>query len=565
MRPPRRRPEPADASVPSAAATATIHRLRAQLQTERALLRQAQGDLQLAARRFRSVFDQQFQFMVILSPQGHVTEISEQLALREGAVPADQIIGRLFWETVWWDHVPEANTLWPARLKQAALADGPLLNEDVFNSSSGEMRVASAAITAVKNAAGEVDCFVVQATDITDTRRAERQRQVLEAQLRETHKLQAIGTLAGGIAHDFNNILGAILGNLALAQQDIDAAHPAQARLAQIRQAGGRARSLVQQILAFSRRQPHDLVVQPLQPVLEETIALLRTTLPASVTIELRLSDEPLWVNADATQIQQVLMNLCTNASFAVGQTLGRIEVGLEHLTLPERLEPLAVQGPPGDNAHLWVRDDGIGMDEATRARIFEPFCTTRGAAEGTGLGLSVVHGIVAEHGGAITVESMPGKGSVFHVVLPLAVGAADTAPVAGRAAPEPHGAGQHVLYVDDDQMMVVMVQGLLQGAGYRVTTCRSALSAVTALREDPGAFDVVVTDFNMPGGSGLDVARAVRALRPGLPVVISSGYLTEELRSTAARAGVRRLLQKENTVEELCALLREVLAEPGA
>jgi PAS domain S-box-containing protein len=551
--------------VPSAAATATIRRLRAQLHTERALLRQAQAELQLAAQRFRSVFDQQFQFMVILSPQGHVTEISEQLALRDGAVPSEQIIGRLFWETVWWEHVPEASAIWPERLKQAALANGPLLNEDVFNSSSGEMRVASAAITAVKNAAGEVDCFVVQATDITDHRRAESKRQLLEAQLRETHKMQAIGTLAGGIAHDFNNILGAILGNLALAQQDIGPEHPAQARLAQVRQAGARARSLVQQILAFSRRQPHDLVVQPLQPVLEETIALLRNTLPASVTIELRLSDEPLWVNADATQIQQVLMNLCTNASFAVGQALGRIEVGLEHLALPERLEPSAVQGPPGDNAHLWVRDNGIGMDEATRARIFEPFFTTRGSAEGTGLGLSVVHGIVAEHGGAITVESTPGKGSVFHVVLPLAAGAEDAPPAAAGAAPLPRGTGQHVLYVDDDEMMVVMVRGLLQAAGYRVSTCRSALSAVASLREEPGAFDIVVTDFNMPGGSGLEVARAVRALRPELPVVISSGYLGEELRAAAAQAGVRHLLQKENTVEELCALLREVLAKPGA
>ncbi|MEO8057585.1 MAG: ATP-binding protein [Burkholderiales bacterium] len=564
MRPPRRRPEPADVSAPSAAATATIRRLRAQLHTERAALRQAHADLQLAAQRFRSVFDRQFQFMVILSPQGRVTEVNEQLALREGAVPADQIIGRLFWETVWWHNVPEAHTLWPERLRLAALSDGPVLNEDVFNSSAGEMRVAAAAITAVKNAAGEVDCFVVQATDITETRRAERQRRVLEAQLRETHKMQAIGTLAGGIAHDFNNILGAILGNLALAQQDIETGHPAQARLAQIRQAGARARSLVQQILAFSRRQPHDLLVQPLQPILEETIALLRNTLPASVSIDLRLCAEPLWVNADATRIQQVLMNLCTNAAFAVGAAVGRIEVGLEHLALPERLEPLAVQGPPGDNAHLWVRDNGIGMDEATRARIFEPFFTTRGASEGTGLGLSVVHGIVAEYGGAITVESSPGRGSVFHVVLPLAASTEDPPSAAASGTPQPRGTGQHVLYVDDDEMMVVMVQGLLQSAGYRVGICRSALAAVVLLREDPGAFDIVVTDFNMPGGSGLEVARAVRALRPGLPVVISSGYLPEELRSAAAQAGVRHLLQKENTVEELCGLLREVLENPA-
>ncbi len=539
---------------------ATIRRLRTQLHTERAFLRQARGELHVAAQRFRSVFDQQFQFMVILSPQGHVTEISEQLTLRDGAVPADQIIGRLFWETVWWQNVPDAHTLWPERLKRAALADGPLLNEDVFNSSSGERRVAAAAITAVKNAAGEVDCFVVQATDITDSRRAEIQRQVLEAQLRETHKMQAIGTLAGGIAHDFNNILGAILGNLELARQDLGPGHPAQARLAQIRQAGGRARSLVQQILAFSRRQPHDLVVQPLQPVLEETIALLRTTLPVGVSIDLRLSEAPLWVNADATQIQQVVMNLCTNASFAVRQVAGRIEVGLEHLSPPERLGADGVQGPSGDCAHLWVRDNGVGMDEATQARIFEPFFTTRTTAEGTGLGLSVVHGIVAEHGGAITVDSVPGEGSVFHVLLPLAARAEDAPPAPSNGAVPPRGEGQHVLYVDDDDMMLVVVQGLLQNAGYRVSICRDALTAVASLREDPAGFDIVVTDYNMPGGSGIEVARAARAIRPGLPVVISSGYLSEELRAAAASAGVQHLLQKENTVEELCGLLRQVL-----
>ena len=564
MRSTRRRSPPSDASVPSAAASATIRRLRTQLRTERASLRQARDAHQLAEQRFRSVFDQQFQFMVILSPQGHVVEISEQLLLRDGAVPADQIIGRLFWETVWWESVPEARTIWPERLKQAALADGPLLNEDVFNSSSGEERVASAAIMAVKNAAGEVDCFVVQATDITDSRRAERQRQVLEAQLRETHKLQAIGTLAGGIAHDFNNILGAILGNLALAQQEIEPGHAAQARLEQVRKAGGRARSLVQQILAFSRRQPHDLVVQPLQPVLEETIALLRTTLPASVVLEARLSPEPLWVNADATQIQQVLMNLCTNAAFAVRQVVGRLEVGLEHLTLPQHPTPPAVPGPSGDCAHLWVRDNGVGMDDATRARIFEPFFTTRGAAEGTGLGLSVVHGIVAEHGGSITVESAPGMGSVFRVLLPLAAHSDDTleAPRPGMFAPR--GEGQHVLYVDDDEMMVVMVRGLLESAGYRVSTCHNALGAVTSLREAPASFDVVVTDYNMPQTSGLEVARAARAIRPDLPVIISSGYLSEELRAAAARVGVRHLLQKENTVEELCGLLRQALTKDG-
>ena len=555
----------------SAPVTTLVRRLTDELAKARngqrrtqARLHEARAALRLSEQRFRSVFNQQFQFMVILSPQGHVLEISEQLLLHDNVVPAEQLIGRLFWETVWWAHVPEMRAVWPERLRQAALATGPLLSEDAFNSSTGEMRVASAAITAVRNAAGEVDCFVVQGSDITDQKRTEGERHRLELELREAHKMRAIGTLAGGIAHDFNNIIGAILGNLALAQQDIGPGHAAHARLLQVRKAGGRARDLVQQILAFSRHQPNELVTQPLRPVVEETLAMLRPTLPAGVVLTPHFSELPLWVKADATQVQQVLMNLCLNAAHALGPPGGRIDVGLEPMATVPPGGPAGDDAAPNGHAHLWVRDHGCGMDAATLARIFEPFFTTRQASEGTGLGLSVAHGIVAEHGGSISVESVPGAGSTFHVVLPLA-GSASGPPLATPPRPVvPRGEGQHVLYVDDDEMMVVMVQGLLQHSGYRVTICRDALTAVAAVRADPARFDVVVTDFNMPFGSGLDVALAVRDLRPGLPVVISSGYLSNELRAAAESAGVRQLLRKENTVEELCAVLLQVLMRPG-
>ncbi len=551
-------------TVPSAASVAVVRRLKTELRAVQQALAQAESDRRLGERRFRSVFNQQFQFMVILSPQGRVLEFSEQLPLNNGAVPPDQVIGKLLWDTVWWEHTPEMRARWPARLREAAQASGPLLSEDMFNSPAGEPRVAAAAITAVKDAAGNVDCFVVQGTDITDRKEAEQHRQQLESQLRETHKMQAIGTLAGGIAHDFNNILGAILGNLALAQAELGADHAVQARLGQIRKASSRARSLVQQILAFSRRQPHELVLQPLQPVLEETIDMLRTTLPASVALVLRVSDEPLWVNADATQMQQVIMNLCTNAWHALPDSRGRIEVGLARA---ERPPPpyTELDAPHPDWIHLWVRDNGCGMDEATLARVFEPFFTTYARGEGTGLGLSVVHGIVAEHGGVITAESASGRGSTFHVVLPIATGTDNTPLPPDEVADELRGTGQHVLYVDDDEMMVVMVQGLLQRAGYRITVCADAAGAIAVLRAQPAAFDIVVTDYNMPRGSGLDVARAAQQIRPGLPIVVSSGYLSEELRLAAGQLGVRQLLQKENTVEELGGVLRRVLALPGA
>jgi len=558
MRPARRRP---NATYHTAAATvAKTRRLQAELRAARHALQRAEADRHLSEQRFRSVFQQQFQFMAILTPQGHVIEVSEQLAA-VGAVTPEQVVGKLFWDTVWWEHTPDVRQRWPERLRAAALSDGPVLSEDRFNAPSGAPRVAAAAVTAVRDAAGNIDCYIVQGTDITERKEAERRRQQLEAEVRETRKMQAIGTLAGGIAHDFNNILGAIMGNLALAQAELEPGHGTQGRLKQIRKAASRARNLVQQILAFSRRQPHELVLQPLQPVLEETLELLRTTLPASVSLVARISDEPLWVNADATQIQQVVMNLCMNAWQALPNASGRVEVGLKRADRPPPPYTEA-DTPHADWARLWVRDNGEGMDAATRARIFEPFFTTRGLAEGsgTGLGLSVVHGIVAEHGGVITVDSTPGRGSTFQIALPVA-SASDNTPLA--PADEPAvltGSGQHVLYVDDDEMMVVMVQGLLQRAGYRVSVRGDAAGAVAALRDQPDEFDIVVTDYNMPRGSGLDVARAANALRPDLPVVISSGYLSEELRLEAARLGVRQLLRKENTAEELGGVLREVL-----
>ncbi|CAN5810730.1 hypothetical protein BH11PSE8_BH11PSE8_33800 [soil metagenome] len=532
----------------------------AEAQRKDAALRQSYDAVLLSERRFRSVFNQQFQFMTILSPEGLVLEISEQLPLRPGAVPREEVLGKLFWDTAWWENIPEMRSQWPARLEAAARQEGPLLSEDHFTSSTGMPRIALAAVTAVKDAAGRVDCFIVQATDVTEIKQAEATRQRLEEQLRETHKMQAIGTLAGGIAHDFNNILGAILGNVALAQDEVDVAHPAQARLEQIHKAGNRARSLVRRILAFSRRQANDLSVQPLQPIVEETMALLRTTLPARVSLELEMSRQSMWVRADGTQIQQVLMNLCTNGWHALQGAAGRVEVGLMRADLPASPEQQAAAWPAGPCAHLWVRDSGSGMDEGTRARIFEPFFTTKSVAEGTGLGLSVAHGIVAEHGGAITVESEPGRGSTFHVYLPLAQTPDDTRPAPLLIPERARGKGEHILYVDDDDTMVVMVQILLERAGYRVTVCHDAPTALAAVRATPLAFDLIVSDFNMPDVSGLDMAVALAEIRPGLPVVISSGYLSDELRAGAAEAGVRRLLRKENTLEELCDVVRDLL-----
>ncbi len=402
--------------------------------------------------------------------------------------------------------------------------------------------------------------------DITERKQAEAVRAALEVQLRESQKMEAIGTLAGGIAHDFNNILAIILGNAELAREEVGAQPLALQNLEEIINASARARGLVQQILSFSRRQPTARKSTTLAPILDETVRLLRATLPARLTLELHCDADVPPVLADATQIQQVIMNIATNAMQAMSSGPGRIDIRLDAVTLDAALaatHPALAEmhaRHPGRTVRIAVSDTGPGMDAATLERIFEPFFTTKPVGAGTGLGLSVVHGILEAHAGGIVVESQPGQGATFTLYLPAAEvlagapeadpGGADLAATAGR------GAVQNILYLDDEASLVLLVQRQLARRGYRVSGYTRQSEALAALRAAPTAFDLVVSDYNMPGMSGLDVAREVRAIRADLPVMVASGYVDEALRAQAAGAGVRELIFKANGVDELCEAL---------
>ncbi|HEX2010139.1 MAG TPA: ATP-binding protein [Roseateles sp.] len=403
--------------------------------------------------------------------------------------------------------------------------------------------------TMQRNSRGEAELYCVD-IDLSERVRAEARRAELETQLREAQKLEAMGTLAGGIAHDFNNILGAILGNVALALEQLPGAHPAATHLGLIRIGGERARNLVQQILAFSRRQPQELRAVRLQALVQESLALLRTALPPGVRLMLALVDEPLHVRADATQIQQVLMNLCTNAWHALDGRPGTVEVGLEALREPGSAPRI----------HLWVRDDGKGMDSATRSHLFEPFFTTKPLGQGTGLGLAVAHGIVLAHQGEIQVDSTPGQGSCFHLYLPLLDWDGPPSEPAPLLSLDGQGGGRHIVYVDDDEVMRLTVQGLLLRQGYRVSLAADAAQAQALVAA--GDVELLISDFNMPGCTGLELAQRLRALVPALPVLISSGHITDALRAEARGLGVRGLLHKEKTLEDLAALVRRVLGD---
>ena len=411
-------------------------------------------------------------------------------------------------------------------------------------------------------------------SDISGRKQAEAARVLLESQLWESQKMEALGTLAGGVAHDFNNVLAAIIGNVELARQGVGPGHAALESLEEIDKASHRAKALVQQILAFGRRQTTERKVMSLVPMVEESARLLRATLPAAISLKVECAADAPAVLADAGQIVQVLLNLCSNAWHATrGRALpGTIEIRLEAYEREPNgtsdsesaYNPLG-QLQPGRYACLSVRDNGAGMDAATRGHLFEPFFTTKPVDEGTGLGLSVVYGIVRGHHGVIHVQSQFGQGSVFRFYFPEAGSPASLIPAPGQKsvrAPALQGDGVRVLYIDDDDAIVYLMKRLLESKGYCVSGYTDQNEALAAARAEPGRFDVVMTDYNMPGMSGLDVARALREIRADLPIILASGNITEELRVHAPGAGVNELVFKPNTVEELCeAIDRQVQA----
>ena len=404
-------------------------------------------------------------------------------------------------------------------------------------------------------------------TDISQLRAAEAHQRELESLLRESQKMEAIGTLAGGVAHDFNNLLAVILGNLELAREDVGPDHVAQESLIEIHRAALRARELVQQILAFSRRQTQELQRQPLQRLVEESLRLLRSLLPAGVRVNTQLNAEVLSVLADATQIQQVLMNLCSNAWQSMDQKPGEITVTLEETEVDATQALHLGHIAPGTYACLSVVDNGKGMDEDTRRRIFEPFFTTKGPGSGTGLGLSVVHGIVKAHQGAINVHSELGKGSRFDIYLPLAqdAGAPEQAELV-RPALSAHGDGngRHIVYVDDYEAMVFLAGRLLGKRGYRVSTFVSGEEALAWWRGTLESVDLWVTDQNMPGMSGVELARSVRASRPQQRVAIVSGDVNEQLLQQAHAAGVEAVLGKQDNMDALADAVFQLLDNPS-
>jgi signal transduction histidine kinase/ActR/RegA family two-component response regulator len=455
------------------------------------------------------------------------------------------------------------------RIRVALKAWRPVRAELINYTKTGEEFWLELDIVPVADENGGYTHWIAIERDITDRKLVEAARETMEAQLRELQKMEAIGTLAGGIAHDFNNIIATMLGNAELARRNLDRDHAAVESINEIMKAGRRARELVQQILTFSRRQASALVPTALGSIVEEVARMLSVNLSADIHIEVSVAANAPLVRADSTQMMQVLMNLGTNAIQAMRGRAGTLHMAVEAVasTFLPSVEPGA-----GNRAQpavrLMVRDSGSGMDKATLDRMFEPFFTTKSLGEGTGLGLSVVRGIVESHGGVINVSSTPGSGTCFTIDLPVESGVPAVSQPAGStltvsaSAPAKVGAGRHILYLDDDDSLVFLVRRLLEHDGFKVSAFSLQSEAIAAVEANADAFDLVITDFNMPGMNGIEVTQELFAINPALKVAIASGFIDEALTQAARHAGVSKLIFKESAIEDFCAVIQELINE---
>jgi PAS domain S-box-containing protein len=403
------------------------------------------------------------------------------------------------------------------------------------------------------------DVVVATVEDVTQRREDEAARRQLESQLRQSQKLEALGTFAGGIAHDFNNILGAILGYGERALYAIAEGAPERRYIEQVMNAGNRARALVERILTFSRSGITTRVPVHLQPVVIETIELLKVRLPETIQLELRLDARDAFVAGDPAHMHQVVMNLCSNAVHAMpdGGKLC-VELALQHLDTPRSLSHGAIGS--GEFVRLTVHDTGVGIPPDLLERIFNPFFTTRKAGEGTGLGLSLVEGIVREYSGAVDVHSVVGRGTHFEVYLPVidAVAVSDDQ----REAAPPHGDGQTVLLVDDEETLIALGEEVLAELGYEPIGFVSSEAAWQAFSANPQRFDAVLTDQTMPGITGLELATRIRAARPDVPVILASGYSSATLERDAKAAGIADVLRKPLRQADLAWAMSRALSQ---
>jgi PAS domain S-box-containing protein len=516
-------------------------------------------ELRHSEERFRALINNSLDMLFVTDEHGNIrfenASVAATLGYGPGGLighrifdfihPEDQTAARREFEAIWNGKSPRV----PIEFR-AQHADGSQLCLEAVGSNQMRTPALRGVVFSVRN--------------VTERRQSRETREHLEAQLRQAQKLEAIGTLAGGIAHDFNNILAAIICNAEMAREDTQQQPAVREFLDGILRASQRARELVRQILSFSRQSKPERRPITLQPLIKEALKLLRSTLPTTVEIVADIPADLPMVLGDPTQIHQVLMNLCTNASHAMQGQNGILKVMLSEIVADESLAGLLPEvRKDASYVRLTISDTGCGMDEETVARVFEPFFTTKGPGEGTGLGLSVVHGIVKEHGGIIRVKSVVGSGTTFDIYFPVIQAAARPKDVV--VAGVTPGKGQRILLVDDEEDLIKAVKVMLERLGYQVTAESSPIRAFQIFEASPQSFDVVVTDLTMPGMTGDELSERMLRIKPDLPIILLSGYASTWSVEMARAAGLFDIMTKPANQAQLADVLARALGTPEA
>ncbi|MBF0398280.1 MAG: response regulator [Desulfobacterales bacterium] len=403
------------------------------------------------------------------------------------------------------------------------------------------------------------DGMICTVEDVTEYKVAEKEKNKLEAQLRHAQKMEAIGTLAGGIAHDFNNILFPIMGYSDLIMTKVPKDSEIYESLKEISKASSRARELVTQILTIARQEEKEKQPLKIQPIIREALKLLFATLPSTIQIRSNIDENCGHIMGDPTQVHQIIMNLCTNAYHAMRENGGMLEVILKTVKL--NIEDLMAfpDISPGIYLKLSVKDTGIGIDKKIVDRIFEPYFTTKSIGEGTGLGLSVVHGIVKQINGHITVDSEIEAGTTFNIYIPVIN--LEKKDSLETISDDVIKGSERILVVDDEKVIVDMLKRMLEYLGYKVTTQTSSDEALKAFQASPDYFDIVITDMTMPYMTGTQLAQKIMEVKPGIPIILCTGYNELISEEKSEQMGIRGFLMKPIQRNELTSLIRKVLS----
>jgi len=515
-------------------------------------IKQTQEELRESESRFRSMFNSAATGIANCTPQGHYLQANAAFCAMLGYTE-EELLARDFTSVTHPDDLTRNRKLLNELLTGQSQS---YVLEKRYLKKNGDIAWTSQSVSAVHAASGEISMLIIVAEDITERKR-------LEEHLQQGQKMDAIGTLAGGIAHDFNNILAAIGGYTELSRMKLKDNPEVREHLGAVARATKRATELVRQILTFSRQEPPERRPIKLQPLVEETLTLLRGSIPATIEFDTTLAPDAPTVLADPTQIHQILTNLGTNAWHAMKDKPGQIQIKLEKILVDEAHAAAQKKLRPGLYARLSVSDTGSGMDQRTLKKIFEPFFTTKPPGEGTGLGLSVVHGIMNSHDGAITVYSQPGDGTIFQLYFPAHH--AEQLVESDLTEAAPRGRGERILFVDDEEMLVQLGQKTLTELGYEVVTAKHPSAALDLVRAEPARFALVVTDQTMPGMTGIMLASKLQQIRADLPIILTTGYSQRLNAERIEEAGIHQLLTKPTSIHTLGTAVHDAITKRRA